>query len=80
MNDSEETSANAGANAGASTLEAPDTFDWPLPKDVPVSTFREIWAYVIDGQEAALKSGLPVTDIGYFAADVNILGELTGVP
>ena len=80
MNDGKEAVVNKGSNGGSNELDDPDLFDWQLPKDEPISTFREIWAYVIDGQEAALKPGLPVTDIGYFAADVNILGELTGVP
>ena len=47
---------------------------------LPVSVFPEVWAYVVAGREAALTRGLPITDIGYFAADVNLYGSLVEVP
>jgi len=47
---------------------------------LPVSTFGEIWAYVLAGREAALTKGLPLTDIGYFGAEVDSYGKLTDVP
>jgi spore germination protein YaaH len=47
---------------------------------LPVSAFGEIWAYVVAEREAALKPGLPITDIGYFGADVDSYGSLTNVP
>ncbi|MDR0495301.1 MAG: glycoside hydrolase [Treponema sp.] len=52
----------------------------PLPASVSVSAFGEIWAYVVADREAALKPGLPITDIGYFSADINAYGSLTDVP
>ena len=48
--------------------------------DLPVSSFGEIWAYVVAGREAALTSGLPLSDIGYFGADIDSYGKLIDVP
>ena len=47
-----------------------------------MSVFSEVWAYVVagNGREAALKPGLPITDIGYFGADVSSYGSLVDVP
>jgi hypothetical protein len=47
---------------------------------LPVSAFEEIWTYVLTGREEFLKPGLPLTDIGYFSADIGIYGSLVGVP
>ena len=47
---------------------------------LPVSSFREIWGYVIDGREDAMRRNLPVSDIGYFGAGVSTYGQLVGVP
>jgi spore germination protein YaaH len=47
---------------------------------LPLSAFGEIWAYVMAGREAALTDGLPITDIGYFSADIDSYGSLTEVP
>lgn len=53
----------------------------PEPEsDLPITTFGEVWGYVIAGQEAALRRGLPITDVGYFGAEVNMYGTLTRVP
>jgi hypothetical protein len=52
----------------------------PEGEALPVSTFREIWTYVLTGRESALKPGLPLTDIGYFSADIGMYGSLVGVP
>jgi len=48
--------------------------------DLPVTEFREIWGYVVRGQEAALMRGLPITDVAYFGAEVNMYGKLSNVP
>lgn len=48
--------------------------------DLPVTEFAEIWAYVVAGRENALKKGLPLSDIGYFGAEINSYGNLTDVP
>jgi hypothetical protein len=46
----------------------------------PRSGFDEIWAYLVQGREAALRAGLPVSDLGYFGAEVNSYGKLVSVP
>ena len=57
------------------------SIDFPLPGEpLPVSSFGEIWAYVIAGRENALVKGLPVSDIGYFGAEIDAFGKLAGVP
>ena len=52
----------------------------PVGGVLPVSSFSEIWAYVVAGREAALTKDLPLSDIGYFGAEVDTYGKLTGVP
>ena len=47
---------------------------------LPVSAFGEIWAYVLAGRESALSKDLPLSDIGYFGAEVDSYGKLTDVP
>jgi spore germination protein YaaH len=47
---------------------------------LPVSAFGEIWAYVLAGREAALRPGMPISDIGYFGADIDSFGALVDVP
>jgi len=55
-------------------------FEMPQEGTPPVSTFGEIWAYVVAGREAALTPGLPISDIGYFGADIGTYGELIDIP
>lgn len=47
---------------------------------LPVSVFPEIWAYVVAGREDALKSGLPLSDVAYFGAEIDTYGKLISVP
>jgi spore germination protein YaaH len=47
---------------------------------LPVTAFNEIWGYVVAGNESALKRGIPVTDIGYFGAEIDSYGKLAEVP
>lgn len=42
--------------------------------------FNEIWGYLMQGEEAHLKDGLPLTDVGYFSARINRTGTLYGAP
>jgi spore germination protein len=58
-----------------------------LPIALPVkgeplrsSAFGEIWGYVVTGREDALTNTLPLSDIGYFAAEVDSYGKLTDIP
>ena len=52
----------------------------PVDAALPVSVFGEVWAYVVAGRESSLRRDLPITDIGYFSADVNVYGELVDIP
>ncbi|MDR0289561.1 MAG: glycoside hydrolase [Treponema sp.] len=72
----------AGAEAAIIEIEEePFVFDFPLAGEpLPVSAFREIWAYVVADREAALTPGLPISDIGYFGADINSYGTLVNIP
>jgi len=42
--------------------------------------FAESWGYVSVGREDEYDSKLPITDVCYFAAEINCYGELTSVP
>jgi spore germination protein YaaH len=52
----------------------------PLDSKLPVSVFPEIWAYVVADREAALTPGLPISDVGYFGAEISSYGNLIDVP
>jgi hypothetical protein len=49
-------------------------------KILPVSSFGEIWGYVVAGREAALDAEMPLSDVGYFGAEIDMYGKLTDVP
>jgi spore germination protein YaaH len=63
-------------------LAAPDEFlAIPPPgEQLPVSSFGEIWGYLVAGRENALVPGLPLSDVAYFGAEVDAYGKLTDVP
>jgi len=46
----------------------------------PQVGFRDIWAYLMRGEETYLTPGLPVSDLCDFSAEINAYGELTGIP
>jgi spore germination protein YaaH len=52
----------------------------PPGEALPVSSFPEIWGYLVAGREAAFSSTLPLSDIGYFGAEIDTYGKLTDVP
>ncbi|MDR1635738.1 MAG: glycoside hydrolase [Treponema sp.] len=52
----------------------------PPDPDAPVSSFGEVWTYLVKERETALRPGLPLSDIGYFSADVDSYGKLRGIP
>jgi hypothetical protein len=52
----------------------------PPDSNLPVSAFGEVWAYVIAGEESAFSKDMPVTDIGYFGAEIDSYGKLVDVP
>jgi len=53
-----------------------------IPKEghLPVTSFKEVWGYVVVGSEAALRIDQPVTDVIYFDAQVDTYGALSKVP
>jgi spore germination protein YaaH len=52
----------------------------PREETLPVSSFSEIWAYLLAGREAAFEKSQPLSDIGYFGAEIDMYGKLTAVP
>jgi spore germination protein YaaH len=52
----------------------------PADSSLPVSAFREVWAYVVAGDEAALARNMPISDVGYFGAEIDSYGKLVDVP
>ena len=60
--------------------EEPPVFIPALSDELPVTAFSEVWAYVVADYESAYKRGLPISDIGYFGAEIDTYGSLTGVP
>jgi hypothetical protein len=61
-------SCKSSAPPAIETEEVEEISEFPveaLPERdaLPVSAFGEIWAYVVADREAALKPGLPITDI-----------------
>jgi spore germination protein YaaH len=47
---------------------------------LPVSSFGEIWGYVVAKRENELHAGFPLSDVGYFGAEIDSYGKLTDVP
>ena len=52
----------------------------PPGSTLPVTQFREIWAYLVAGREHALDLSHPITDLVYFGAEVDSYGKLTDIP
>lgn len=69
---------NNGTNRNSSSNQS-GSYKKPA-SDLPVLEFNEIWAYVVAGRESALTADLPITDIGYFGAEIDSYGKLTDVP
>jgi len=79
----ESQTASGESEAEAEEEEAEDNFVVELPppgSELPVSVFQEIWAYVLADRESAFRPSLPISDIGYFGAEVNSYGTLVDVP
>jgi spore germination protein YaaH len=83
-------SAGPGAEASEKAEPAPVIEEEAVPaisfplhevdETLPVSSFREIWGYVVAGREAALDAEMPLSDVGYFGAEIDLYGKLTDVP
>jgi hypothetical protein len=67
-------------DSGEGNKDETSIFIPQLSDELPVSSFGEIWAYVVAGSESAYKRGLPISDIGYFGAEIDSYGSLTDVP
>jgi spore germination protein YaaH len=50
------------------------------PAHLPSSAFGEIWGYVVKGREQFLTKDMPLSDVGYFGAEVDCYGRLTEIP
>jgi spore germination protein YaaH len=69
----------AGKNAAADEFD--ELPDLPSPEDaLPISSFPEIWGYLVAGREAAFSPALPLSDIVYFGAEIDTYGTLTDIP
>jgi spore germination protein YaaH len=59
----------------------PLEFELPPPNaDLPVSNFKEIWAYLVAGNEQGLNLNYPVSDLVYHGAEVDYYGKLVDIP
>ena len=82
-NHAEQVDTQAAESAAIEEEEIEEELPFVLPppgEGLPVSVFREIWAYVVAGNESALRRGLPISDIGYFDARIDTYGKLTVIP
>jgi hypothetical protein len=52
----------------------------PYTEVLSVSSFGEIWGYLISGREEDLDLAYPLSDVAYFGAEIDSYGKLTGVP
>jgi spore germination protein YaaH len=74
-------------NAGGLPAEGEELLEFqefpdlpPEFADLPVSSFREAWGYVLSGREQALKVNYPLSDVVYFGAEIDTYGQLIDVP
>ncbi len=49
-------------------------------KKQPVNSYKEVWGYVMTEREHFFKPNMPVTDLCYFAADINSYAEIPTIP
>ncbi|MDR3355658.1 MAG: glycoside hydrolase [Spirochaetaceae bacterium] len=47
---------------------------------LPASSFDEVWAYLLSGQDKILNTGYPISDLVHFAAEVDSYGHLSVIP
>jgi hypothetical protein len=75
--------STVAVDSDESEEEEEDDFVVELPppgSDLPVSAFQEIWAYVLADRESFFRPSLPLSDLGYFGAEINSYGTLVDVP
>ncbi len=84
-------SAGSAADTGSAASHEPNAailiepegdpaFEAAYPYRTAALQFDQVWAYLIAGQESYLDYGYPLSDVGYFGAEINSYGELAGVP
>ncbi|MDR2900451.1 MAG: glycoside hydrolase [Treponema sp.] len=80
----QETAAEIEANTeeeSAAFAEHIEAIDIPQNEEaLPVSSFVEVWAYLLSGREETLSNDFPLSDVGYFGAEVDTYGKLINVP
>jgi len=64
----------------SSTIQLVSANSELLPTAPEATDFREIWAYLMTGEERFIPTAAPITDIAYFSARINNRGELFGIP
>jgi spore germination protein YaaH len=52
----------------------------PPGVDLPVSLYKEIWAYLVAGQEQEMNTNSTISDLVYFGAEVDAYGKLVDIP
>jgi hypothetical protein len=75
--------AGTGEIAGADDWIDDDGEEIDLPDitgALPENSFGEVWAYLAKSREQDLKIGYPISDIVYFATEINRYGNLEDVP
>jgi hypothetical protein len=46
----------------------------------PALAYREVWAYVLSGEEGLVDASAGITDLAHFGAGISSQGELSGLP
>jgi hypothetical protein len=66
---------------GEDIAEAEIVYEALIPQDdLPESSFSEVWAYMLSGRESDVKSQYPISDVVYFAAEIDRYGDLADIP
>jgi spore germination protein YaaH len=68
-----------GEPAAEAPAEAEEEFLY-YSEEFSVSSFGEIWGYLLAGRESDLGPEYPLSDIGYFGAEIDNYGKLVNVP
>lgn len=66
--------------AATAAIQAALAQESPDPRTEPPLPFKEVWAYLMTGEERFLPEEAPITDLAYFSARISSTGELFGVP
>ena len=83
------TSCNSQKSASQDALLSENGEEYGVPEELellppgtklPVTFFREVWAYLVAGREQALNLDHPISDLVYFGAEVDSYGKLTDIP